>query len=189
MTWCLRRLLDGHAQGARAGRVLASADPGGRVLFDSPGKLEKEAARLLEIIRGLAEGRYACVLEPDKTVLESVASDSWEIESLRRLVERQRTALFTLPASLADQSPMEDIFAEWTQDEFLIAFVNGRVAMLVACPDAELAKRRSGRPLRTLVGRLLRLNPTYRLDAKGRGLFFGNPRLDLVVVGGADESS
>ncbi len=78
---------------------------------------------------------------------------------------------------------MDDIFADWNQDQFFLAFINGRVALVVACPDAERAKQRSSRPLRTLAGRLLRLNPAHRVDARGRGLFFGSPRLDLVVVG------
>ena len=37
--------------------------------------------------------------------------------------------------------------------------------------------------LHALVDRLLRYNSAWRLDEKGRGLFFGSPRLDVVVVG------
>ena len=78
---------------------------------------------------------------------------------------------------------MEDVFAGWDHDEFFLAFLNGRVALVVACPEAAQAQERTQRPLRALADRLLRYNPTYRMDGKGRGFFFGSPRLDLVVVG------
>jgi hypothetical protein len=104
-------------------------------------------------------------------------------------VEKRLRRLFEIPATLAAGGEMEDVFAEWESragdppEEFLLAFVNGRVALLIACPDAERAQGLLTRPLRALVDRLFRLNPAWRLDEKGRGLFLSRPRLDLVVVG------
>ena len=43
--------------------------------------------------------------------------------------------------------------------------------MVVVCPDAEQAQGLVDRPLRALADRLFRLNPAWRLDEKGRGLF------------------
>jgi hypothetical protein len=57
----------------------------------------------------------------------------------------------------------------------------------VACPDAESLRERAFPLLKALADRLFRYNETYRLDAEGRGLFFGRARLDIVVVGGARE--
>ena len=66
--------------------------------------------------------------------------------------------------------------ARWgSPDEFLLAFVNGKVALVVACPDAERAQGEVLRPLRALADRLFRLNAAWRVDEKGRGLFFGRP--------------
>jgi hypothetical protein len=53
----------------------------------------------------------------------------------------------------------------------------------VACPDAEDLRQRADRLLPVLADRLLRWNSSFRLDEKGRGLFFGTPKLDVVVVG------
>jgi hypothetical protein len=78
---------------------------------------------------------------------------------------------------------MDDLFADWAAEEFFLAFLNGRVGVLVACPDAQGLQDRSGRLLKALADRLLRMNPAWRVDEKGRGLFFGSPRLDTVVIG------
>ena len=53
----------------------------------------------------------------------------------------------------------------------------------MACPDAKRLEDASGKLLLVLADRLLRYNPSWRLDEKGRGLFFGSPRLDTVVIG------
>jgi hypothetical protein len=60
--------------------------------------------------------------------------------------------------------------------------LNGRVGVLVACADAARLEAEAGRLLKTLADRLLRLNGSWRLDERGRGLFFGSPRLDTVVI-------
>ena len=90
--------------------------------------------------------------------------------------------LLHVPAALHDGEEMGDLFSDWTEDEFLLAVVNGKVGVLVACADAARLEADSGRLLQALVDRLLRLDPAWRVDAKGRGLFFGAPRLDTVVI-------
>ena len=80
---------------------------------------------------------------------------------------------------------MEDAFETWSEgDEFLLAFVNGRVAVVVACPDAEEARQGAFDVLKVMADRLLRLDARYRLDEKGRGLFLGRARIDVIAVGG-----
>jgi hypothetical protein len=61
------------------------------------------------------------------------------------------------------------------------------VALVVACPDPEKLKEQAEPPLRALVDRLFRLNAAWRLDEKGRGLFLGRARLDMIVVGRAGD--
>jgi len=78
---------------------------------------------------------------------------------------------------------MRDLFEDLEGDGFFLAFLNGRVGVLVACPDAQRLEDESGRLLEVLADRLLRLNPAWRLDERGRGLFVGAPRLDTVVIG------
>jgi hypothetical protein len=60
--------------------------------------------------------------------------------------------------------------------------VNGKVGVLVACTDAARLETDAQRLLHALFDRLLRLDPAWRVDEKGRGLFFGSPRLDTVVI-------
>jgi len=60
--------------------------------------------------------------------------------------------------------------------------VNGKLGLLIACADATRLKDESERLVAALVDRLLRLDDRYRLDEKGRGLFWGSPRLDTVVI-------
>ena len=60
--------------------------------------------------------------------------------ALRAFLERNRAELFAIPGGMSGQGPMEDAFEQWDGDEFLLAFVNGRVAVVVACPDAERAR-------------------------------------------------
>jgi len=94
-----------------------------------------------------------------------------------------------VPAALAAGGEMEDVFAEWSapageeEDEFYLAFLNGRVGLVVACPDAESLKVQAEELLRALADRLLRYNSAWRLDERGHGLFFGQPRLDVVIIG------
>lgn len=154
-------------------------------MFESTERLAGEIGELLDAIRGAAGSRYACLLEPKGILFERPEPDSREAWALRRLLEERSAALFGIPSSLASGEAMEDVFAGWDQDEFFLAFINGRVALVVACPEAESARERSMTALRALADRLLRYNETYRMDDAGRGFFFGRPKLDLVVIGRA----
>jgi hypothetical protein len=155
-----------------------------RAMFESAGRLQEELARLLESLRALGEGRYAALFDPKGLLLESPQDGDQGEWALRSFLQKHAAALFRIPAALHDPSQeMEDAFEDWVDDEFFLAFVNGRVGLLVACPDAKRLEEESPRLLKALVDRLLRLNPTWRLDEKGRGLFAGRPRLDTVAVG------
>jgi hypothetical protein len=154
-------------------------------VFESSRRLSGEVVEILEAIRGLAEGRYACVVEPKGILFESPEPEGREAWALRRFLEEKCAALFAIPRAMADGTDLDDAFEEWQQDEFLLAFINGRVALVVACPEAEPLRERAFPLLKALADRLFRYNETYRLDPEGRGLFIGRPRLDIVVVGGA----
>jgi hypothetical protein len=156
-------------------------------VFESSRRLSGEVVEILEAIRGLGEGRYACVVEPRGIVFESPEPEGREAWALRRFLEEKCAALFAIPRAMAEGTDLEDAFDGWHQDEFLLAFINGRVALVVACPDAESLREHAFPLLKALADRLFRYNETYRLDPEGRGLFVGRPRLDIVVVGGAGE--
>jgi hypothetical protein len=157
-------------------------------VFESSRRLSGEVVEVLEAIRGLGQGRYACVVEPRGIILESPEPEGPEAWALRRFLEDKCAALFAIPQAMADGTALEDAFEEWHRDEFLLTFINGRVALVVACPDAESLRERAFPLLKVLTERLLRYNETYRLDPQGRGLFIGRPRLDIVVVGGPHDN-
>jgi len=157
-------------------------------VFESSRRLSAEVLELLEAVRGLGGGRYACVVEPKGILFESPEPEDREAWALRRFLEEKCAALFAIPKALADGAAMDDAFEDWREDEFFLAFINGRVALVVACPEAELLRAQAFPLLKVLADRLFRFNETYRLDPEGRGLFFGRPRLDIVVVGGAQEN-
>lgn len=152
-------------------------------MFDSRPRLLEQIGELLEAIRVQAGGRYACLIEPGGLILERAAPGWSEAWTLRGLVERHKDALFAIPGLLASGGPIEDVFAGWDEDEFLLAVINGRVALVVACHEAEVVRDRSFPLLKALADRLLRYNESYRMDARGRGFFLGRPKLDLVVIG------
>jgi len=152
-------------------------------MFESSERLGREIATLLDGLRVEADGRYACLIDPGRVLFESHADDVEELEPLRELLERRRGALFAIPRQLAGEEPMDDVFEGWETDDFFLAFINGRVALVMACPEAEPLRESMMRPLKVLADRLFRLDSSYRLDEQGRGLFFGSARLDLVVVG------
>jgi hypothetical protein len=158
-------------------------------MFESSARLADEVRGLLDALRTLGRGRYAVVFDHKAILFESTEPDTTGHWVLRRFLEQRTEALFRIPAGLASGGEMEDVFADWSapageeEDEFFLAFLNGRVGLLVACPDAEALKAESDEALRALADRLLRYNAAWRLDEKGRGLFFGQPRLDVVVVG------
>jgi len=152
-------------------------------MFESTARLREDVHRLLAALRELAEGPYAALFDSKGVLLESpddAGEGGWR---LRRLVQNRAEALFHVPAALHGGEEMSDLFEDLEGDEFFLAFLNGRVGFLVACPDAQRLEDESGKLLKVLADRLLRLNPAWRLDERGRGLFFGSPRLDTVVIG------
>jgi hypothetical protein len=156
-------------------------------MFESSQRLVGEIEGLLDAIRGVAESRYTCLLEPKGIVFESHQTEGDDTSELRRLLEEKCGALFSLPGSLAAGGPAEDVFSGWDRDDFFLAFINRRVALVVACADPERAQEKALEPLRALADRLFRYKETYRFDPQGRGFFFGSPQLDLVVVGRASD--
>lgn len=152
-------------------------------MFESRERLADDIRHLLDAVRQEARGRYACLMEPGRILFESPEPEERAEWALHRLLEERSAALFSLPKSMAGEGPAEDLFEAWDGDDFLLAFVNGRVALAVACPDAEAVKDAIMRPLHALADRLFRYNETWRLDEKGRGFFVGSARLDVVVVG------
>ena len=151
-------------------------------VFESKATLRDDARRLLDALRELGEGRYAALFDRKGLLLESPgeSSEGWP---LRRFVESRGEALFRLPAALHGGEEMKDLFEDVDADAFFVAFLNGRVGILVACADPQRLEEQSGEVLKVLADRLLRLEPSWRLDERGRGLFFGSPRLDTIVIG------
>ena len=150
-------------------------------MFESEGQLSEEVRGLLGAVREATGARYACIAEKRGIRFESAAVAD-QGAALRVFLESSLAAIFELPASLAGTGPEHDAFENWDEDDFVLAFLNGRVTLLVACQDAEAAREQAERLFTTLADRLLRLHPSWRVDAKGRGLFFGRPRVDWVVV-------
>lgn len=149
-------------------------------MLESRERLEREIGDVVALIRSEAGGRYACLLDTRRTIVEDHTGTD---PALSRLLEAQRASLFRIPEQMDSGGPVEDLFAECHDDQFLLAFLNRKVALVVACPDAEALRGRCDRLLGVLVDRLLRWNSAYRLDEKGRGLFLTAPKLDVVVVG------
>ena len=154
-----------------------------RAVFEAKERLEENLLDLMAAILDKGDGRYACLVERSGIVLE-VPEPEGPLGALRRVIEVRAASILGLGAALAAGGEMEDAFSGWSDDEFLVAVLNERVALVVACPDAEGLKAEVDPPLRVLVDRLLRWKASYRFDAQGRGLFVGRPRLDLIVVGG-----
>ena len=152
-------------------------------MFEAKGRLEENLLDLMAAIVDLGDGRYACLVEKSGIVLETLETEEGPVHALRRVIEARAASILALGAALAAGGDMEDAFSGWADDEFLVAVLNERVALVVACPDAEALKGQVDPPLRVLVDRLLRWKAAYRFDAQGRGLFVGRPRLDLIVVG------
>jgi hypothetical protein len=157
-------------------------------MFESEARLREDVLGLLAAIRETADARYVCVVER-AGVRFQIAEPMDATWPSRQFLEERLARLFSIPGALAKGEPIEDVFADWespagTEDEFFLAFVNGKVGLVVVCPEAERLRDELGKPLEALADRLLRLNSSWRVDEKGRGLFFGRPRLDLVVIGG-----
>jgi hypothetical protein len=137
---------------------------------------------MLGALRELAESRFAAVFDATAVVAESPAETAEGQWALRRLLQSKAEELLRLPRALQSGEEVADLFADYGDEEFLLAVVNGKLGVLVACADATKLKDDSERLLPALFDRLLRLDDRYRLDEKGRGLFWGSPRLDTVVI-------
>jgi hypothetical protein len=153
-------------------------------VFESTGRLREDVLGLLDALRSLAGGRYAALFEAKGVLLDSPAEGDWV---LRHFVESHARALLEIPEALHSGGEMLDHFSDWEQDEFFLAFVNGKVGVLAICTEAKRVEQEAGPLLKVLADRLLRLNPAWRLDEKGRGFLAGRPRLDTVVIGRSDE--
>lgn len=154
-------------------------------MLETQSTLFEEIRKLLGALRCMGDGRYACLVEPGGLLLEDAAEPGDEAEVLRRLVESRIPRLFALPKALEGDGPSDDLFEGWDADEFFLAFINGKVGVVVACPDAAALEAEAERPLKALADRLFRVNAAWRVDERGRGLFLGRARLDTVVIGGA----
>jgi hypothetical protein len=153
-------------------------------MFESREKLGDEITRLLEVVRAMAQGRYACVVAPSGIVFESTPEPPDDAWMLRQFLKDRSAALFTLPAAMDAGGPSEDVFADWSQDEFFLAFFNRRVALVVACAEAEPLREGTPRLLKALADRLFRYDASWRIGAQGQGgLFFGRAQLDVLVIG------
>lgn len=150
-------------------------------MFESRARLAQEIGGLLRALREVGDARYACLIDRKAVLFESAPEEQpgW---ALRQFLEQRREALFTLPDAMAGEGPQTDMFEDWVEDDFFLAFLNGRVAVVVACPDAEALREPAQRLLKALSDRLFRYEPTYRLNAEGKGFFGGRARLDVVVV-------
>jgi hypothetical protein len=152
------------------------------VVFETREKLAGEIRDAVASLRALAGGRYACVLEPKQVLFEDEDDERPAAWGLRPFLERHAADLFGIPGTLRTDTPADDVFAEWEDEAFFLAFVNGRVGIVVVCPDPGALQAQAGPLLGALVDRLIRYNPAWRADERGRGLFFSRPRLDTVVI-------
>jgi len=153
-------------------------------MFESENRLREDLLGLLGGLRSLAGGRYALIFEAKGVLLESPPGGDW---GLRQFVESHARRLLEIPAALHAGGEMADQFADWEREEFFLAFVNGKVGVLAVCSQAAQVEQESAPLLSALADRLLRWNPAWRLDERGRGFFAGRPRLDTVVIGRAGE--
>ena len=152
-------------------------------MFESQARLAEDIRRLLGSLRSLGEGRYACLFEPNGILFEDADPEDPPPWPIRRFLEQRAKALFAIPAAVLSGAEVEeDIFEEWEDDGFLLVFVNGRVVVVVACPDPASLEKESGRLVKVLVDRAVRYNTAWRADERGRGLFFSRPRVDTIVV-------
>ena len=139
---------------------------------------------MLDALRELGAGRYAAVFDA-KAVRRPRAPTRRAKASGRcaACCSRTRKRVLRLPGALHAGDEMGDPFAELDERRVPLSpreREGGR-------RSSPARTRRGSRPtprrlLHALVDRLLRLDPAWRVDEKGRGLFFGSPRLDTVVI-------
>lgn len=151
-------------------------------MLDSNGSIAAQITTLLDVLRELSDSRYACLADAQRVHFESAEGD---VGALREFLAARTAALFTLPASLTSggSGPSEDVFADWDgPDGFLVAFINRRVAAVVACQAPEELQEPALGPLKALAERVFAWKPSARGDGGPLSLFVNRPRLDLVVV-------
>jgi hypothetical protein len=154
-------------------------------VFESTSRLAEQIASLLEGVRLETGGRYACLLDDRRVLCEAPpGGPPGELAGLASDLLARATPLFEIPGQMENGDDMDDLFAPWPEQEFLLAFVNRRVVMVLACPEPAPLQETLLPALRALADLLFRHEPRYRLDEKGRGLFLGRGRIDTVVVGG-----
>src|SRR5262245_66687676 len=112
-------------------------------MFESRQRLEGDIVRFLAVLRELGAGRYACLMEPGGILFESEAEGAEQGWMLRQFLKEKAAALFQVPEAMDAGGPSEDVFADWSEDQFLLAFVNRRVAVGVACADAEALREQA----------------------------------------------
>lgn len=151
-------------------------------MFESASRLRRDVSEMLDALRALGAGRYAAVFDAREVVAESPERTDEGEWTLRQVLQTQAEPLLRVPRALEGGEEVADVFADFGDEEFLLAVVNGKVGVLVACQDATKLRADSAQLLPALVDRLLRLEDRWRLDERGRGLFFGSPRLDTVVI-------
>jgi len=151
-------------------------------MFESTTRLRKDVSEMLDALRELAAGRYAAVFDAKEVVAESPSRSDEGEWALRRVLQSHAEPLLRVPRALESGEAVADVFADFGDEEFLLAVVNGKLGVLVACADAAKLEADSERLLPALVDRLLRLENRWRVDDRGRGLFWGSPRLDTVVI-------
>jgi hypothetical protein len=159
------------------------------LMFESRERVKEDIATLLEAIRLTGGGRYACLIDVTGAILfETPEPEGNEITTLRRLLDLHAKAIFALPAAMEAEGvgPASDPFEGWEHDELLLVFLNGRVGLVLAAPEADVARDKIDAPLRVMVDRLLRYDAAYRLNSEGSGLFFGRPKLEFVTIARAD---
>jgi hypothetical protein len=154
-------------------------------MLESEGRLRSDVADILESLLSLGGGAYAAVFDGSRVLVERPEGEAAP-PLLRTLIAGEALALLRLPGALQRGEELSDLFAGFESSEFLLGVVNGKAGLLVDCADAQQLLQRAERLLAALVDRLLRLEPRYRYDEKGRGILFGSPRLETVVIPRAD---
>ena len=151
-------------------------------MFESATRLRKDVSEMLDALRALGSSRYAAVFDAAQVIAESPSEANEGEWALRGVLQGSAEALLRVPRALEADGPLEDLFSDFADEEFLLAVVNGKLGVLVACADAAKLREDAARLLPALVDRLLRLENRWRVDERGRGLFWGSPRLDTVVI-------
>ena len=104
-------------------------------MFESPARLRRDVSEMLDSLRVLGAGRYAAVFDAMAVVAESPTGTNESEWGLRRLLQDHGRAVLQLPATLHGGEEMGDLFSDWTEDEFLLAVVNGKLGVLCSPND------------------------------------------------------